>query len=77
MKENIVKQICKELDITYKELGEKIGVAEPTLRTIASTGKVSEQIEAAVKLYEKNIELEKKLSEFNSFKAFMKKTILE
>ncbi|BCD59580.1 MULTISPECIES: DNA-binding transcriptional regulator [unclassified Nitratiruptor] len=31
-KENIVKKVCKELGITQKELAEKIGAAEATVR---------------------------------------------
>ncbi|MDR3162549.1 MAG: helix-turn-helix domain-containing protein [Helicobacteraceae bacterium] len=31
MGENIIKQTCKELGITQKELAEKIGVAEQTI----------------------------------------------
>lgn len=29
---NIVKRVCKELGVTQKELAEKIGVAEQTVR---------------------------------------------
>ena len=32
MEENIVKKVCKELGITQKELAEKIGAAEATVR---------------------------------------------
>ncbi len=32
MEENAVKQICSELGITQKELAEKIGAAEATVR---------------------------------------------
>ena len=32
MEENIVKQTCKELGVTQKELAEMIGAAEATVR---------------------------------------------
>jgi len=72
---NIVKKVCKELSLTYRELGNKIGVKESTLNKIASTGEVSEQIKTAIELYKKNIELEEKISEFEEFKQFIKKII--
>ena len=35
-KENIVKKVCKELGITQKELAEKIGVNDVTVRNWSS-----------------------------------------
>ena len=34
--ENIVKKVCKELGITQKELAEKMGVSEGTMRNWSS-----------------------------------------
>jgi transcriptional regulator with XRE-family HTH domain len=70
---NIVKQVCKELGLTYKQLGEKIGVKEGTLNKIASTGEISEQIQKAIELYLKTLELEKELNDFKEFKKFIRK----
>ena len=66
---NIVKRVCKELGLTYKQLGEKIGVKPDTLRTIASKNEVSTQIETAINLLRENVKLlerEKKIQDFFS-----------
>lgn len=70
--ENIVKNTCKEFGLTYKQLGEKIGVSESTLLSIASTGKISKQIETAIELYKKTIELEEKLANSEKIKETLK-----
>lgn len=70
--QNIIKKTCKELGLTYKQLGEKIGVSESTLLSIASTGKISKQIETAVELYKKTIELEEKLANSEKIKETLK-----
>lgn len=31
-KENLIKQVCKELNLTYKQLGELIGYSEGRLK---------------------------------------------
>ena len=36
MEENIVKKVCKQLGITQKELAEKMGVSEGTMRNWSS-----------------------------------------
>ena len=76
MEENIVKRVCKELGISYQELADILGVGISTINNSASTGKVSKQLETAINLYLKNIELEKELEEYNNLKATLKKAIL-
>ena len=71
--ENIVKKVCKELGITYKQLGEKIGYSEGALKTAASTGKVSEPLKKAIELYLEKLELKKELEEFQELKEMLKK----
>ena len=39
-KDNIVKRVCKELGITQKELAERLGVDDGTVRKWSSSGKV-------------------------------------
>ena len=73
MQENIVKQVCKELGLTYKQLGEMIGLSESSLRSAASTGKISNQIKKAIGLYLENLELKKELQEFHTLKEMLKK----
>ena len=71
--ENIIKKVCKELGITYKQLGEKIGISESSLRSAASTGKISKQLQKAIELYLENLELKKELEEFQELKEMLKK----
>ncbi|WP_456470021.1 hypothetical protein [Caminibacter sp.] len=43
--ENIVKKVCKELGLTYRELGERIGYSEGAIKTAAASGKISEPMQ--------------------------------
>ena len=40
MQENIVKKVCKELGITQKELAERMGVNDVTVRNWSSKGNI-------------------------------------
>jgi|GEM_PF-2421342 len=62
---SIVKQVCKELKLTYRQLGEIIGYEEKSLNVIASTGKISEPIKKALKLLIENEKLKKQLVKEN------------
>jgi len=72
MNENLIKQTCKELGLTYKQLGEAIGYSEGAIKTAVSTDKVSEPMQKAIELYLKNLELQKELEQFKQFKDFIK-----
>lgn len=75
--DNIVKKVCKELGLTYKQLGESIGYSEGTIRNIASKQEVSEPIKKAIELlyklekYKKELEECKKLR--NTLNTFLSK----
>jgi len=73
MTENIVKKVCKELGLTYKELGEKIGYSEGALKMAVQRNNISPQMEKAIQLYLKTIELKKELEEFQELKKLLKK----
>jgi len=51
VQENIVKRTCKELGITYKELGEAIGYSEGAIKTATSTNNISAPMQKAIELY--------------------------
>ena len=70
--ENIVKKVCKDLGMTYRELGEAIGVKESTLNKLASTGEISEQIRKAIELYLENQQLKSKLNDIETLKRLLK-----
>ena len=65
--ENIVKSVCKELGITHQQLAEKIGVSSKTLGNIASSGKVSIQIQTAIELYVENLKLQKTIKTIKEY----------
>ncbi len=71
MNENIVKKVCKELGLTYKQLGERIGYSENAVSN-AARGKVSPQMKKAIELYLKTLELEKKLEKCESLRNSLK-----
>jgi hypothetical protein len=73
--ENIVKKVCKELGMTYKQLGEAIGYSGDSLRNIASKNTVSEPIKKAIELYLKTIKLEKELQDCEILKQALKRII--
>ena len=54
---HLVKRVSKELGMTYKELGEKIGYTESNLRRSVSKNQLSGQLKKAIELYLEIIKL--------------------
>lgn len=75
MEENLIKKTCKELGLTYRELGEAIGYSEGTLKTIASTGNISENLLKSISLLKANRDLERRLQEVEELKSILKKLL--
>ena len=48
---HLVKRVSKELGLTYKELGERIGYSESNLRSSVSQNKLSTQLKKSIELY--------------------------
>jgi len=69
---NIVKKTCKELGLTYRQLGEIIGYSEGGLRSLASTGNITEAVIKAIQMYKKILELEEKLANSERIKETLK-----
>lgn len=68
MSENIVKQVCKELGITQKELAEIMGVAEGTVNRWSShPQEVATQAKTTFNLILENHELKKAVNEYENF----------
>lgn len=42
--ENIVKKTCKELNLTYKQLGELIGLSEASIKRLAVSDEINMQV---------------------------------
>ena len=66
--ENNVKRVCRELGLTYAQLGEEIGYSEGAIKTSISTDKVSNSMLRAIELYKRNLELEQKLENSEKIK---------
>jgi len=70
--ENIVKKTCKELGLTYKELGEAIGYSESNLRKSVSDNKVSSQLSKSIEMFLEINRLNLELNEYENFKQLIK-----
>ena len=69
--DNIVKRVCKELGLTYKQLGEAIGYSESALNNAARQEKISEPLKRSVELYLENLKLQQELADFKTLKAIL------
>ncbi|MFY4726195.1 transcriptional regulator [Campylobacter jejuni] len=72
MKENIIKKTCKELGLTYKQLGELIGYSESAIKSAIAKNEVSEPMSKAIQMQLEINQLKKELQEFENFKNFIK-----
>lgn len=74
MNENIIKKTCKELRLTYKQLGELIGYSGDSLNTMAnkSDDELSVPLKKAIELYLETLELKKQLQNTETLKNAIK-----
>lgn len=70
-----LKAFCKERNLTYKELAEKIGMTEGSLKVAITTNKISPQTEASIKLLKETMKLKEKLADWETIKTIIKKNI--
>ncbi|MCZ6159136.1 transcriptional regulator [Campylobacter ureolyticus] len=70
--ENIVKKVCKELNLTYKQLGELIGYGEEAVSKASRTGNISSTMNKALELYLENLELKDKLKVLDDLSNIIK-----
>ncbi|QCD44415.1 transcriptional regulator [Campylobacter mucosalis] len=75
--ENLIKQTCKELGLTYKQLGEAIGFNGDTLNNMASkpNDKLSTQLVRAIELYKETLSLKNELKQLESLKTILKELV--
>ena len=73
MSENIVKKTAKELGLTYKQLGEMIGLSEAHIKRLATNEEISEQVNKSIEMLLKIRELELEIKEVREFKELLKK----
>lgn len=69
--ENIVKKACRELGLTYKQLGEAIGYSESAVNNSAR-GEVSKAMQKVIELYVENLELKRDIENSNKIKSTLK-----
>lgn len=72
LEDNIIKSVCIERKLTYQQLADEIGLSESSLRSAASTNKVSRQVEKSIEMYLKIIQLEEELEKANTIKQVLK-----
>ena len=72
---HLVKKVSKELGITYKELGEKIGYTESNLRKSVSENRLSIPLERAIELYLQVINFQQKEDETKKMKDILRTLI--
>ncbi|MCR8689708.1 MULTISPECIES: hypothetical protein [Campylobacter] len=72
--DNLIKSTCKELNLTYKQLGEAIGISEGRVKQLA-IGEVGEQVEKACQMLIKIHKLEAELNEQKQLKTLLKNFI--
>lgn len=72
---NIVKKTCKELGLTYAQLGEQIGYKPDTVNSVASRGNISESMKKAIEMYLEIKDLKNQLNEYDELKKLLKKAI--
>ncbi len=71
-KPNVIKKVCEEIGLTYKQLGEAIGVKEQSLRNMTSSGKITEQVEKSLDLLLENNNLKEQLKDCNTLKEVLR-----
>ena len=70
--ENLIKTTCKELNLTYKQLGEAIGYGEEAVSKAARTNSISATMGKALSLYLENVELKNKLKTLDALSEIIK-----
>ena len=73
--DNLIKRTCKQLGLTYKQLGELIGYSESALNNAARQDKISEPLTFAINLYLENLKLKEELKDFRTLKDILSKIL--
>lgn len=70
--QNLIKLTCKQLNLTYKQLGELIGYGEEAVSKAGRTDNVSKSMKRALELYLENCELKNKLKMLDELSNIIK-----
>ena len=74
---HLVKKVSKELGMTYKELGEKIGYSESSLRQSVSKNTISLPLQKAIDMQLEILQLKEEIENYHFFKKAIKKMSME
>ena len=72
---DLIKQTTKRLNLTYKELGEKIGYSESAIKASIAKNEISLQMETAIKMLLEIESLKAELKEYADLKNSLKKAL--
>ena len=56
---NLIKKVCKEHTITYKELADEIGYSESSIKSASCRNKIGIRLRKVILLYTEVLELRK------------------
>lgn len=71
-----IRALCKEAGLTYKELAEKIGMSVSGIKNAVSTGKITPQTQKSIELLRENMELHKKLQEYELLRKLLRDFVM-
>ncbi|EAB5416913.1 transcriptional regulator [Campylobacter jejuni] len=70
-----IKDFCKERNLTYKELARYLGLSEGGLTNAIANDKITASIEHSFKMYQRILELENDLKDFEELKNLLEKIL--
>ncbi|PAF50837.1 helix-turn-helix domain-containing protein [Helicobacter sp. 13S00477-4] len=71
--QNLIKKTAKELGMTYKELGEAIGLSEASIRRLATSAEINNQVVKSIEMFLEIQELKKELEDYRTIKRLLSK----
>lgn len=70
-----IKEFCKEQGLTYKQLGELIGMSEGGLQNAIKKDSISDQTTKAIELLKEIKILKEQLADYENLKQLLKKAL--
>ena len=72
---NLIKRVCLEYKLTYREFGEKVGFGEGAIKNAAASGKISDQLKQATGMYLEIQRLAKENKKFKKLQYLMREIV--
>ncbi|EPC5294478.1 helix-turn-helix domain-containing protein [Campylobacter coli] len=70
-----IKEFCKEQGLTYKQLGELIGMSEGGLQNAIKKDSISDQTTKAIEFLKEIEILKEQLADYENLKQLLKKAL--